>query len=302
MFLNIFEGVTVRKNKFFIVLLFGIALLSACVPGDEDASNVVASLDHIEISPIDGREMVFIPAGEFVMGTDRVDEEKMHLKIGAVKPLFLDQHPERTVQLDAFYIDRYEVTNAEYKRFIDDSGYNDLPANWVDGVFPEGKENYPVTHITWDEALTYALWAGKRLPSEAQWEKAARGDKGGLYPWGNEYVKGYANVNLDGSRELAPIGSYPKDKSPYGVFDMGGNVMEWTRNWYKAYPGNTRKDNRFGEKFKALRGGAFQRAGHYFLDAYLFSFARTEADPDGYYENVGFRCVKELPEKIKKES
>ncbi len=289
-----------RNKIIFIVLLLGTVVFSACVKGDDSTSSGGTTLEQVKIFQRDGREMVLIPAGEFIMGTDRVDKENTHLKIGAVKPLFLDQHPERKVHLEAYYIDRYEVTNAEYKQFIDDSGYNDLPANWVDGVFPEGMDNYPVTHISWDEALTYALWAGKRLPSEEQWEKAARGSAGGLYPWGNEYFKGHANINLDGSRELAPIGSYPKDKSPYGVFDMGGNVMEWTQDWYMAYPGNTRKDSRFGKKFKALKGSAFQKAGHYFMDAYRFAFARTEADPDGYYENVGFRCVKAVPAARKK--
>jgi len=282
----------VRKTIIFIIVFVFEVSFSACVMEDENTPKSLASLEKVISFPADGREMVLIPAGEFIMGTDKVDNENTHLKIGAVKPLFLDQHPERKIYLDAFYIDRYEVTNAEYKRFIDDSGYHYLPANWVDGEYPEGKGDYPVTHLTWDEAFTYALWAGKRLPSEEQWEKAARGANGNMYPWGNEYVKGNANINLDGKRELAPVGSYPNDKSSYGVFDLGGNVMEWTRNWYRAYPGNARKDSRFGEKYKSLKGSAFQKAGHYFLDAYRFAFSRTEADPDGYYENVGFRCVK----------
>ena len=108
--------------------------------------------------------MVLIPAGEFIMGTDKIDHEKTHLKIGAVKPLFLDQHPSRKIHLDSYYIDKYEVTNEEYKKFIDSSGYDELPGHWEDGTYKEGTGRYPVTHVTWREALTYALWAKKRIP------------------------------------------------------------------------------------------------------------------------------------------
>ncbi len=238
--------------------------------------------------------MVLVPAGEFVMGTNKTDDEKTHLKIGAVKPLFLDQHPTRKIFLDYYYIDKYEVTNEEYKEFLDLSGYDELPGHWKNGTYAEGTGRYPVTHVTWREALTYALWAQKSLPTEAQWEKAARGVDGRIYPWGDDYEKGKSNMDIDGARGLVEVGMYPADISPYKVYDLGGNVMEWTMDWYQAYPGSTYKNPRYGKTLKVLRGNAFQNSGHYFLEAFRYAFSRTEADPNDYFVNVGFRCLKQL--------
>ena len=287
--MKIFE---LGKHDFFLwVLLFGgLLLLSAC-GSTCDCSDENRPLAQVKVSAIDKKEMVLIPAGDFIMGTDKTDEENTHRKIGAVKPLYLDQHPVRTIHLDAYYIDKYEVTNEEYKNFIDASGFDEYPGNWENGVFADGTGKYPVTHITWKEAWTYALWAGKMLPSEAQWEKAARGVDGQPFPWGDSYEKGKSNIGIEGARAPAPVGSYPGDSSPYGVYDLAGNVMEWTLSWYLPYPGNTYKDPRFGKVLKVLRGNGFQKAGHYFLDAYRYTFARTEVDPNDYFENVGFRCV-----------
>lgn len=267
-------------NVFFIV----VAFLFACERAPDP-------LPPKMISEVDGKAMVLILAGEFIMGTNRIDSENTHLKIGTVKPLYKDQHPERKVYLDAFYIDQYEVTNREYKKFIDSVQFPELPGHWEEGTFPEGEGGLPVTNVTWREALTYALWAGKRLPTEAQWEKAARGTEGRLFPWGEEYQKGWANVGVDGAKALASSGSYPKDVSPYNVYDLAGNVMEWTSSWYQPYPGNDYQFKKFGKEFKVLRGNGFQKGGHYFLEAYRYTFYRTEAKPDEYFENVGFRCV-----------
>ena len=266
------------------VIFVAVVFLSACerAPGP---------LSHKIISEVDGKAMVLVPAGKFIMGTNRTDTENTHLKIGTVKPLYKDQHPEHKVHLDAFYIDQYEVTNLEYKKFIDATQFPELPGHWEEGEFPKGGKDLPVTNITWREALTYALWAGKRLPSEAQWEKAARGTDGRLFPWGDEYQKGWANVGVDGAKALVPGGGFPKDMSPYGLYDMAGNVMEWTSSWYQSYPGNNYQFKKFGKEFKVLRGNGFQKGGHYFLEAYRYTFYRTEAKPDEYFENVGFRCV-----------
>ncbi len=256
-----------------------IGFIWAC--GNGDIAKKASAPAPLWVSPVDGKEMVLVPAGEFIMGTDKVDTENQHQKIGAVKALYVDQHPERKLFLDAYYIDKHEVTIGEYKRFLEDTGFDEYPANWVEGSPPEGMDDFPVTHITWSEALTYALWAGKRLPTEEQWEKAARGPNGSLYPWGNEYEKGQANIDIEATRAVAAVGSFPKDVSPYGALDMAGNVMEWTSDWYQAYPGSEYKDPRFGMNFRVLRGSSFQKAGHYFLDAYHYAFSRTEVDPDG---------------------
>lgn len=243
------------------------------------------------VSEIDRKEMVLIPAGEFIMGSNKTDPENTHLRIGTVKPLYVDQRPERKATLGDYYIDRYEVTQREYKRFVEATQYAEYPANWVDGEYPEGLDEHPVTNVSWTQAMAYALWAGKTLPTEEQWEKAARGVDGRLYPWGNEYSKGKTNIEIDGARNTAPVGSYREDVSPYQVYDMSGNVMEWTRDWYAAYPGSDYQSSRFGKNFKVLRGNGYQKAGHYFLEAYRYVFNRTEAGPDEFFENVGFRCV-----------
>ena len=284
------------SRREFIVLFIStviLVFLSACSASCNcEEKELVHS--PTKTSLIDGKEMVLVSAGDFIMGTDKVDDENSHRKIGTVKPLYLDQHPIRKIYLDEFYVDKYEVTNKEYKKFLDLSGYDELPGHWKNGSYAVGTEMYPVTHITWRESLTYALWAKKTLPTEAQWEKAARGNYGRIFPWGNTYEKGKSNIDIDGIRALAKTGSYPDDVSPYGVYDMAGNVMEWTMDWYLPYPGNSYKNPRFGKSLKVLRGNAYQKAGHYFLDAYRYSFSRTEADPNDYFENVGFRCVQLL--------
>jgi formylglycine-generating enzyme required for sulfatase activity len=271
-------------KHFIYVFSLSAIFLSACdmIPG---------YLPPKMVSNTDGKAMRLVPAGEFIMGTNRTDPEKTHLKIGTVKPLYKDQHPEHKVHLDAFYIDEKEVTNRQYKKFIDATQFPELPGHWEEGIYPEGQKDLPVTNVTWREALTYALWAGKRLPTEAQWEKAARGTNGRLFPWGDEYQKGWANVGVDGAKALSSGGSFPKDLSPFHVFDMAGNVMEWTASWYQPYPGNDYQFKKFGKEFKVLRGNGFQKGGHYFLEAYRYAFYRTEAKPDEYFENVGFRCV-----------
>ncbi len=149
----------------------------------------------------DGRPMVLVPEGEFFFGPER---EKVHLPV--------------------FYIDRFPVTNADYKKFVDATGA-EHPQHWRRGVWPEGKADHPVVNVTWDAASAYAQWAGKRLPTEQEWEKAARGTDGRLYPWGNSFDPRKCNVNSDGT---TPVGKYsPTGDSPYGCADMAGNVWEW---------------------------------------------------------------------------
>jgi formylglycine-generating enzyme required for sulfatase activity len=145
--------------------------------------------------------MVFIPAGEFLYGPDR---EK--------------------VMTAPFYIDRCPVTNAEYKKFVEAAGH-EHPAHWRRGTWPEGKADHPVVQVTWESAQAYAEWAGKRLPTEIEWEKTARGTDGRLWPWGNAFDRRRCNTSSDGT---TPVGHYsPAGDSPYGAIDMAGNVWEW---------------------------------------------------------------------------
>ena len=153
------------------------------------------------VSGRDGRLMVAVPAGEFLYGPDR---EK--------------------ASTGAFYIDRFPVTNADYRKFVLETVYEE-PAHWRRGTWPEGKADHPVVQVTWESALAYAQWAGKRLPTEVEWEKAARGSNGRQWPWGSPFDPHKCNTSSDGT---TPVGKYsPLGDSPYGCADMSGNVWEW---------------------------------------------------------------------------
>lgn len=164
--------------------------------------------------------MVLVPAGEFVMGSDPdaqwADE---------------DEKPQRVVDLPAFLIDQLEVTNLQYKRFLDATDWP-APPNWRERTYAEGEEFLPITSVSWWDATAYARWAGKRLPSEAEWEKAARGPTPRRFPWGDEFSVDLANDQLG----PLPAGSMPGGASPCGALDMAGNVAEWTASAYEPYP------------------------------------------------------------------
>lgn len=152
----------------------------------------------------DGRPMVFVPAGEFYFGPDRM-----------------------RLTLPDFYIDRFPVTNAEYKKFVEATGAPE-PTHWRRGTWPEGKADHPVVNVTWEQAAAYAEWAGKRLPTEEEWEKAARGTDGREWPWGSTFDPSRCNTNESGIWDTTPVGKYsPAGDSPYGAADMAGNVWEW---------------------------------------------------------------------------
>ena len=156
------------KNYTSAVLILLLFFLWGC--GVCDCESEKDLLPSKKVSHRDHKEMLLIPSGEFIMGTNKVDTEGTHKKIGAVKPLYLDQHPERNLFLGPFYMDRYEVTNEEYQRFLIATQFTDIPAHWVNGKYPEGRGLHPVTQVTWWEAWSYCMWAGKQLPTELQWE------------------------------------------------------------------------------------------------------------------------------------
>ncbi len=205
----------------------------------------------------DSEDMVLVPAGPFIMGSDVGDP---------------DERPVRTVTTGAYYIDRFEVTNEQYKRFKPEFKFRDERAK-----FP--------AEVTYQQAADYAAWAGKRLPTEAEWEKAARGTDGRLFPWGNSFD--WTFVNWD--EKVEPGSSEARPASPYGCYDMAGGAWEWTADFYQPYPGNTVPSESYGEKYKVIRGGgtfndiAIMRTTHrYYLDPKI----------RGHYF-VGFRCVKD---------
>ena len=161
-------------------------------------------------------------------------------------------------------------------------------------------DSLPVTGISWQYANAYCHWRGKRLPTEREWEKAARGTDGREFPWGNKWDTQLANTGDDSDWEngIAPVGSYPRNRSPYGAYDMAGNVWEWVVDWYQPYPGSTFKSEYFGKKLKVIRGGS-GGIGHYALSYFFRTATRQFAEPEMAGEDVGFRCAKSLENKAK---
>lgn len=223
-------------------------------------------------------QMVLIPAGEVTIGTNDKDF------------LFESARPQHKVNLPAFFIDVFEVTNAEYKLFCDATGhaYPENPS-WDNNYFL-GKPNHPVVKVSWDEANAYAEWVGKRLPTEEEWEKAARGTDNRPWPWGKEVSPTVANLAGDKDNFIytAPIGSFRTGASVYGVNDLVGNVWEWTASAYKPYPNSKFQDPNFSKDYRVIRGGGFQSAP---TDLKNVAF-RFPSEPDVAYEATGFRCAR----------
>ena len=233
-------------------------------------------------------DMTLVPAGEFIMGSNEVDREAKALQYGSRKPWYANERPERKVTLPDFYIDRTEVTNKSYKEFVDATKH-EPPPDWVNGAYT-GSPDKPVVYVNWADASAYCEWKGRRLPTEQEWEKAARGTDGRRFPWGNDFD--LKKVNTMGEYQgTTPVGTFQEGKSPYGALDMAGNVQEWTADWYKAYPGSDYNDKDYGEKFKVIRGGGWGGMGHYTLQVYVRAAFRNMAPPEGRYNDVGFRCA-----------
>lgn len=200
--------------------------------------------------------------------------------------------PAHQVDLPAFEMDKFEVTNADFAAFVKETGYVTFAEqqgfrSWRD-QWGSGKDNHPVVMVTWDDASAYCQWLGKRLPTEAEWEKAARGEDGRTFSWGEGWDPAKANVKEAGLRGTAAVGSFGAGASPYGVDDMIGNVWEWTADWYQPYPGNTTPDVAYGEKYRVTRGG-----GWFELEPQATTFNRNAADPyKTANDDLGFRCAR----------
>ncbi len=221
----------------------------------------------------DNAEMVYIPAATFTMGDTYGDGDA-------------DEKPTHQVALAAFWLDRIEVTNAQFVRFI--AAGNTAQGEWR--KYASGKDQHPVVAVTWHDAVAYCRWAEKRLPTEAEWEYAARGTDGRKYPWGNAWEDTRARFSGNrGSETTAPVGSYPTGASPFGALDMAGNVWEWVNSLYKPYP-YVATDGREG---LSASGGRVVRGGSWGYDpGGLRSANRIRGGPaDGFYGDVGFRCA-----------
>lgn len=262
----------------------------------EAEKNHAVGYSFIEVESLLSREqwleidsMIFIPEGTFSMGTnlERAD---------------VQNRPQHTVNLPAFWIDKYPVTNAQYAKFVVATSHRP-PLNWKKGKIPQGEVLRPVTMVSWYDAMAYAKWAGKRLPSEAEWEKSARGTDGRRWPWGSnmepERLNTYYNVG-----STSNVNAYLNGASPYGVMDMAGNVNEWTEDDFKPYPGTDAPSDLFkgkilqatnnkeveivptGGSYKVLRGGSWK--GDPFSSSVFhrnFAFANYASD------FFGFRCA-----------
>lgn len=254
-----------------------VPTLSINFPANADVGSIVDS-------PKDGMELVFVPAGEFLMGSD-VGKE--------------DEKPVHSVYIDSFWIDQTEVTNGMYLSCVKDGACR-KPFNTILYDDPDFADS-PVDYVTWKNANDYCTWAGRRLPTESEWEKAASWDDTNktkrIYPWGDTLGCSFANIYIEGNNESGcegypvKVGSYPLGASYYGAFDMAGNVVEWAADWYdetyyQVSPNKNPKGPTQG-KYHVLRGSSF-----------IFDASNTSRQSEGFfnswqtfYDNVGFRCA-----------
>ena len=221
-------------------------------PESDTFSHLPKTLPRLPFEP----EMVLIPAGEFVLGSNPHQDREAQT----------GEQPQHRFALSSFYLAKSPVTNAQYTAFVMDTGHI-APEHWRGGYPPDDREEHPVVAIFWHDAVAYCKWlaevTGKpyRLPSEFEWEKGARGKDGRIYPWGNQWEPGRCNCKETGKGDTTPVTAYPAGASPYGLLDMAGNIMEWTRSLYKNYPNDPAQlwedAEAGGDIWPVLRGGAF---------------------------------------------
>ena len=286
-----------------VLLIIILTFFILHVFGTEDARS-----GDTRIANKDGMVQVYIPAGPFTMGSTEeiMLAECRKYRVDCLEGFYSNMEPQHTVELDAFWMDQTEVTNAMYALCVND-GVCREPYEPIlfgqSGYFDEPEfENYPVFEVTWQDAQTYCTWAGRRLPTEAEWEKAARGTDARLYPWGNDPVSGDLNNYCDGNcprryrdpgmddgyQITSPVGSFPLGASPYGIMDLAGNVREWTSSLYLSYPYmiNDGREDLSIEDYRVVRGGHWDGTADFALSAYRF-----EDRPDYHSNCVGFRCA-----------
>jgi formylglycine-generating enzyme required for sulfatase activity len=264
------------KKTFLFVLVTISSLIVLFGPIYEAMGADSSSLDNVL--------MVNIPAGPFIMGSRSGEGRE-------------DESPQRLVDLDSYSIDQVEVTNSRYLAFAEATGHK-LPRNPY-GNEPlsksEGIQKLPVVQVGWYDAFEYCHWAGKRLPSEAEWEKAARGTNGNLYPWGTKSPRTDLAVfgkNWVGIKTLLPVGSLPKGRSDFNVDDMAGNVREWIQDWYHPeYYSQAPDKNPKGPDegiLKVIRGGSWHHQ--------VYDLRSASRDKGGFglkTDGIGFRCAKD---------
>ena len=217
--------------------------------------------------------MTLIPEGEFTLGIHPDGDITQFI---SDMTLLTNAQPAQIIFLKAYYIDLYEITYEAFLKYKHKLKYD----------VKNSRE--PIRGINWYEADAYCLSLGKRLPTEMEWEKAARGTNERLFVWGSEFTHKNANFG----RKVLPVGTTQKDTSPFGLFDMNGNVSEWTSSWYKPYPRSEFKDKLFGKNVKVLRGGSYHKIEHGFMKEFAMLPYRNFAPPKDRFWDTGFRCAK----------
>lgn len=285
-----------NNNSILLKAGMSVALLKKREPFEMDYSDAYYFEEKNIYKPrivtqTDGREMLLISGGKFILGSNDYGR---------------DEYPEQEKYLGDFYMDKYEVSNRDYKRFAD-SANGIVPLSWVDGKYTDDEAELPVL-VSYTEAEAYAVWAGKRLPSEEEWEKAARGglefiakgESARIYPWGSVFSAAKTNClafwnrSSSGAAKHSPalmaVSSFEKEgASPYGIVNMSGNAQEWTSSWFQPYSGNSFNDGRYGTQYKVVKGGAYFSN----QDALRASFRQLGGIPNLEKDNIsGFRCVK----------
>ncbi len=270
-------------NKTFFLaclVLFSYSTWLGCGGSAEAPADEAMAVEPDIVKPRPG-DNVLIPAGEFIMGTEQQ----------APPPLAV---PQRTLDLPAYSIDVYEVTHGEWIKFITEADFRP-EGNWRQ-FYSIGKEDHPVTNVTLEDAKAYCEWAGKRLPTEEEWEKAARGPDALKYPWGDVWDGKKSNSSEMGMRNTMEVGEVETDKSPYGLYDMMGNAQEWTGEKLTPYPDSpASREDAFRGNNIAVRGGSYAVKGRT-----MGLFSRSGYAPDSQY-GIGFRCVQDVEQESPQE-
>ena len=254
----------------FFVLLTLVLPSCQAIPIATNTPTPMSTPLLAEIRDSKGVTMRLVPAGDFIMGSDNgTDKEK----------------PAHTLTLPDYYMDIYEVTRIRFQECVTAGACSEVKnvAN-IDSFYRE--PNFPMSAVDWGMATTYCEWRDARLPSEAEWEKAARGTDGRTYPWGEEYDPTYVQIGPGGPNN---VGMYEKGKSPYGMYDMAGSVWEWTSDPLTVYLGNQGDHSYYRETDRVLRGGSWDHPDRTALSTW-FRFASFTGDTSGY---TGFRCARD---------
>ena len=275
-------GLTAARKPYWLLAVIALVLVAALAWTLRRQLGLISSAGPgpggPDVKPSE-MGMSLIPGGTFNMGTDDPNL-KNDKKFAVTEPA----HP---VTVNSFYLDQKEVTNEQYASFIRATG-NSPPTTWDKGMYPPRESQLPVSNVSWYDADKYAKWAGKRLPTEAEWEYAARGTDGRIYPWGNVWSEQRANSGEEQSHKPVAVGSYLAGASPFGILDLAGNVSEWVQDDLKLYPGSHAGPQ--PEGLKVYKGGSFAASR-----GDQVTYARFAAFPTTTYPDVGFRCAKDGP-------